>query len=475
MVMEYSLKFKKTKIVATIGPATENLKSMTALAKAGMDVVRLNFSHGDHNEHLKRIELARKVSQKLGRSIAVLQDLSGPKIRIGEFYKERIMLKKGSTFTLTTKKIVGDETRVFVNYKNLPKEVKRGTIILLDDGKKKLEVKSTHKDFIRCKVLVGGETKGRRGVNVPGAYLKISAITEKDKKDLIFGARHSVDFVALSFVRKANDVHALRLLLEKQKSDAHIIAKIETSEAIDNIDSIIEAADGIMVARGDLAIEVPAHDVPLLQKMIIHKCNTAGKPVITATQMLESMIKSPVPTRAEVSDVANSILDGTDAVMLSEETTLGEYPVHAVTVMSQVARRTETISHKKHLEEGRGIKGIVDAVSYSVVHVADEVDAKAIIALTESGFTPRMISRFKPSQPIIVMTPNRRTLAKVTLSFGVLPVAIHGLRYVGEVMSIVSAFVKKRGIAKRGDKVVIAAGVPFGRSGATNMLLVHVV
>lgn len=473
--MGHNLKFKKTKIVATIGPATENLKSMTALAKAGMDVVRLNFSHGDHEEHLKRIELARKVSEKLGRPIAVLQDLSGPKIRIGEFYKDRIMLKKGSIFILTTKKIVGDETKVFVNYKNLPKEVKRGTIILLDDGKKKLEVISTHGDSIRCKVLVGGETKGRRGVNVPGAYLKISAITEKDKKDLAFGTRHSVDFVALSFVRKASDVHALRALLIKHKSDAQIVAKIETEEAIENIDSIIEAADAIMVARGDLAIEVPAHDVPLLQKMIIHKCNLAGKPVITATQMLESMIKSPIPTRAEVSDVANSILDGTDAVMLSEETTLGDYPVHAVTVMSQVAYRTETIHHKKHLEEGRGIKGIVDAVSYSVVHVADEVDAKAIIALTESGFTPRMISRFKPSQPIIVMTPNRRTLAKVTLSFGVLPVAIKGFRYVGEVMSIVSAFVKKHGIAKRGDKVVIAAGVPFGRSGATNMLLVHVI
>lgn len=473
--MKQTLKFKKTKIVATIGPATENLKSMTALAKAGMDVVRLNFSHGDHEEHLKRIELARKVSEKLGKIIAVLQDLSGPKIRIGEFYKEHILLKKGSMFTLTTKKLVGDETRVFVNYKNLPREVKRGTIILLDDGKKKLEVKSTDRDSIRCKVLIGGETKGRRGVNVPGAYLRISAITEKDKKDIMFGARHGVDFVALSFVRKADDVDALRTLLAKHKSDAHIIAKIETAEAIENIDSIINVADGIMVARGDLAIEVPAHDVPLLQKMIIHKCNIAGKPVITATQMLESMIKSPVPTRAEVSDVANSILDGTDAVMLSEETTLGDYPVHAVTVMSQVAHRTETITHKKHLEEGLGIKGIVDAVSYSVVHVADEVGAKAIIALTESGFTPRMISRFKPSQPIVVMTPNRRTLAKVALSFGVLPVAIKGFRYVGEVTHLAAEFAKKRGIAKKGDKVIIAAGVPFGRPGATNMLLVHVI
>jgi pyruvate kinase len=473
--MEQNLKLKKTKIVATIGPATENLKSMTALAKAGMDVVRLNFSHGDHQEHLKRIELVRKVSDKLGKTIGILQDLSGPKIRIGDFYKERVILKKGSTFTLTTEKMVGDETKAFVSYKNLPREVKRGSIILLDDGKKKLEVKNVHGNFIRCKVLVGGETKGRRGVNIPGAYLKIDAITEKDRKDLAFGIKHKVDFVALSFVRKASDVHELRALLKKFKSDAAIIAKIETVEAIENLDSIIEASDGIMIARGDLAIEVPAHDVPILQKMIIQKCNTAGKPVITATQMLESMIKSPVPTRAEVSDVANSILDGTDAVMLSEETTLGEYPVHAVTVMSQVARRTEVLSRKKHLEEARGVRGIVDAVSYSVVQVADQVGAKAIVALTESGFTARMISRFKPYQSIIVMTPNKRALAKLSLSFGCVPVSIHGFRYVGEVTSLVRDFARQHGIAKRGDKVVIAAGVPFGKAGGTNMLLVNVV
>src|SRR3989344_593187 len=306
--------FKKTKIVATIGPKTQNEKTMTALANAGMDVARLNLSHGDHAEHLARIRLAKKISKKIKRPIAVLTDLAGPKVRIGDLYQEKVMLKKGGIFTLTTKKITGDETKAWVNYPKLPGEVRKGGTILLDDGKKRLEVVSVSKNSIRCRIIVGGETKGRRGLNLPGAYLKISAITEKDEKDLAFGLKNGADFIGLSFVRQASDILKLRAMLKKAKSDAAIISKIETAAAIENLDEIIKHSDGIMVARGDLAIEIPAQDVPLIQKEMIEKCNRAGKPVITATQMLESMIRSPIPTRAEVSDVANSILDGSDAV-----------------------------------------------------------------------------------------------------------------------------------------------------------------
>ena len=466
---------KRTKIVATVGPATESERNLAALARAGMDVMRLNFSHGDHAEHGARIERLRRVARRMGKPMAILQDLAGPKIRIGDFHTERVHLKKGSTFTLTTKKIVGDETKAYVNYRALPKEVKKGQIILLDDGKKKLRVERVYPEKIVCTVLTGGETKGRRGVNVPGANLSISSITAKDKRDLAFGLSRGVDFVALSFVRRPKDIDALRSLLSAARSDAGIIAKVETREAVENIDAIIERADGVMVARGDLAIEVPAQEVPLLQKMIIEKCNRAGKPVITATQMLESMISSPVPTRAEVSDVANSILDGTDAVMLSEETTLGKYPREAVEVMASIAAHTESIRRKKVAETEGEEWSVVDAVTRSVVHTAEKLSAAAIIALTETGSTARMVSRHKPLQPIVVMSPNERTRNKLALSYGCFPMDIHGFRYVGEVMKEVSKTLRRAKIAKKGDRAVIAAGVPFGKAGGTNMLLVHTV
>ncbi len=475
--MEDRTRLKKTKIVATIGPVTENEKTMTEMVKAGMNVARLNFSHGDYKEHGNRIKLARKVSKKLGVPVAVLQDLSGPKIRIGEFYKERITLNPGQAFTLTVKKCIGDEKKVFVNYKNLPKDLKKGSIVLLDDGKKKLQVEKISGNDIHCRVLVGGETKGKRGVNLPGAYLKISSITEKDKKDLAFGVKNNVDFVALSFVRRPEDIAELRKMLKAKKSEAGIIAKIETEEAIENIDKIIELSDGIMVARGDLAIEVPAQDVPLLQKMIIRKCNKTGKPVITATQMLESMIKSPVPTRAEVSDVANSILDGTDAVMLSEETTLGDYPVLAVKTMADVASVTEGQRRfvNYETEETAGKKGVVDSVSESIVKTAEDIGAKAIVALTESGFTARMISRWRPKQPIIVMSHKEKVYNKMALSFGCLPMPTESFAHIDQATAIIGKFMIEKKLAKKGDKVVIAAGLPYGKVGGTNMLLVHVV
>ncbi|MHB8652077.1 MAG: pyruvate kinase [Minisyncoccota bacterium] len=475
---------KKTKVIATIGPTSDSEKILTALVKAGMNVVRLNFSHGDHAGHEKVVKLVRHVSKKTKTPVAIIQDLSGPKIRTGEFYKDRVMLKKGTTFTLTTKKCVGDETMAYVNYARLPKEVKKGTIILLDDGRKKLEVSSTTNTEIRCRILVGGETKGRRGVNVPGANLSLSSLTDKDRADVLFGIKHDVDYMALSFVRQVKDVKDLRVILDKTRPDVGIIAKIETQEAVDNIDAIIAASDGIMVARGDLAVEVPPQRVPILQKMIINKCNTAGKPVIIATQMLESMIRSSVPTRAEVSDVANSILDGADAVMLSEETALGEYPVEAVSMMTHVAEMIEeNYPHREiitqELSMGNGAqhaeKEVVDAVTFNVVNTAYEVGAKAIVALTESGSTARMVSRYRPKQPIIAMSPNPKSANKLVLSFGCIPFEISAFNYVGQVMNTVRKYVLTQKIAKKGDKVVIVAGVPFGKRGGTNLLIVEVV
>ncbi len=476
---------KKTKIVATIGPTSESEVILEKLVKAGMNVCRLNFSHGTHEEHAMKVRNIHSVAEKLGVSIAILQDLSGPKIRIGDFYQERVMLKNDSIFTLTTKQCVGDETKVFVNYKALPKEIKKGDAILLDDGKKRLQVLSVSGDEIKCRVIVGGETKGRRGVNLPGVSLKISCLTPKDKNDIIFGLEHRVDYMALSFVRRASDVRELRAILTKNKSTIKIIAKIETHEAIENIDAIIAEADGIMVARGDLAVEVPAEEVPILQKMIIKKCNVAGKPVIVATQMMESMIKSPVPTRAEVSDVANSILDGADAVMLSEESALGEYPVETVSMMSKVALMVEkNYPHREALYgnifnpdkvASEGYKGVVDAVTFAAVSTASAVGAVAIIALTESGLTARMISRFRPKQPIIVMSARRHTIEELVLSFGCYPVRVEKLHAVDEMVKEVRSFVLANKFAKKGDKVVVAAGIPFGHIGGTNTLLVEII
>ncbi len=476
---------KKTKIVATIGPASESQEMLEKLSKAGMNVCRLNFSHGTHEGALVQVQNIRAVAEKLQTPIAILQDLSGPKIRIGDFYQERVILKKGTIFTLTTKACVGDETKAFVNYKALPKEVKKGNIILLDDGKKALEVISVSEDEVKCRVTVGGETKGRRGVNLPGISLKISCITPKDKKDLVFGIEQNVDFIALSFVRRASDIRELRSILVKSKSTAKIIAKIETHEAIENIDAIIAETDGIMVARGDLAVEVPAEQVPILQKMIIEKCNVAGKPVIVATQMMESMIKTPVPTRAEVSDVANSILDGADAVMLSEESALGLYPVETVAMMQKVALMMEkNYPHLDVLAEsilgdhanGNSVqKEVVDAVTFSVVSAASAIGATAIVALTESGLTARMISRFRPAQPIIVMSPNISVVNQAVLSFGCYPIYVENLMTIDEVTKKVRALVIANKFAKKGDKVVIVAGMPFGSTGGTNTLLVEVI
>lgn len=468
---------KKTKIVATIGPATENKKTIEKMIEAGTNVFRLNFSHGNYEEHLNRIKLVRAAAKKFEKPTAILQDLCGPKIRIGDFYKESVVLKNNKRFILTTKKCVGDEQRVFINYKNLPKEIGKGAKIMLNDGKNELVVEKISGDEIFCRVLVGGEIKGRRGANFPGTSLKINSLTAKDKEDIKFGVKHKVDFMAISFVRTAADVLELKEILKKNNVRVRVIAKIETQEAIENIDEIVAAADGILVARGDLAVEGPLEHVPTLQKMIIKKSNAAGKPVITATQMLESMIKNPLPTRAEVNDVANAIIDGTDAVMLSEETTLGAYPVKAVEVMSRIARHTEEkLDYEEILKHNHLLpKSISDSISFAIVNAAHNIGAKGIVALTETGFTARVISRYRPKQSVLALTPNVKTFNQLAVSFGCYPRLVKKFNNVSEVIEMAKKMSIKHKIVKKGDKIVIAAGIPFGKSGATNLLIVQVV
>jgi pyruvate kinase len=473
---------KKTKIVATIGPATESEEMLIKLLKAGFNVMRMNFSHGDFAEHQVQVDNLKKAIKKSGIPAAMLQDLSGPKFRLGDFYQERVQLKAGDYITLTTDKIVGDEKRVSVNYPTLHEEILPGNIIMVDDGKKKFEVVDIKGHEIKCKILVGGDTKGRRSLNLPGAPLKISALTEKDKKDLEFGIKNDVDIIAFSFVRKPNDVMELRNILNKRKSKAKIMAKIETVEAVQDFDEILALVDMVMVARGDLAVELGHENVPTVQKMMIEKCLEAGKPVVTATQMLESMIKSPVPTRAEVSDIANAIFDGTDAVMLSEETTLGEHPIEAVEVMARVARKVENdpiyierMMERNIIKHESSESRTADAITNEVVDIAETLNAKVIVAFTESGFTARMIARYKPTQPIIAITPNEKTYNQLLVSYGVTPVLIGKTTMLNDVLKFVRNYCTKNKLAAKGDKVVIALGMPFGKKVDTNMLLVETI
>jgi len=471
---------KKTKIVATIGPATESEEMLSKLLKAGMNVIRMNFSHGDFAEHQGKVDNGRKASKKTGIPVAFLQDLGGPKIRLGEFDTEsgRVTIKKGKKFILTTKKIKGTEEIAHVNYPKLPKEVKVGHRIMLDDGKKHLIVTDIKGNEVHTKILVGGELKGRRGVNLPDTDVSISSLTPKDKADLEFGIKNNVDFFALSFVRRPSDVKELRDILKKRKSNAAIISKIETPQAVENIDEIIELSDGIMVARGDLAIEVPAEQVPLIQKEIIKKCNLAAKPVITATQMLESMIHSATPTRAEVSDVSNAILDGTDAIMLSEETTLGEYPLEAVEVMTRVAKHTENdVLHDQLLQATERIdpKSIGENVSAYTVRAAHRVGAKLIVTLTNTGYTARMLSRHRSQLPILVFTPNDGTYQKSILNFGCWVFKTKTYKDFKDVTQEIRKVILKEKLAKKGDRIAIAASRPFGEHIETNMMLIETV
>ncbi len=467
---------KKTKIVATIGPASADRKILEKMIKSGMNVARLNMGHGDHADHERLIQNIRQAAKNIGRRVAIIMDLSGPKIRIGDFYKKSIYLKKSQEFTLTSKECLGDENRVFVNYSGLSKEVGPGSVILLDDGKKKLEVIAIKGQDVVTKVVVGGEIQGKRGVNFPGVHLSVDSLTKKDERDVLFGVSRDVDFFALSFVYEPGDILKLRQLLEKHESSADIIAKIETAESIKTIDEIIEVADGIMIARGDLAVEISPEDIPHIQKTIIEKTKRIGKPVIVATQMLESMITNAEPTRAEVSDVANSIIDGTDAVMLSGETAVGEYPIEVIKVVDRIARKLEGqmfsyIRLKKEIGHSEDALTIVDAVSSAVVSSARDISAKLLVALTASGFTARMISRHRSSAPLIVMSPNDKVCQKAVLYFGCLPVLVESFSSMKEALDDIQQTVSKDKLAKKGEAVVVAGGVPFGQKGGTNLMI----
>jgi len=468
--------FRKTKIVCTIGPASGSAQMIKKLALAGMNVARLNFSHGTYEQHSSHIEAIRKVSSKLSLPLAILQDLPGPKIRTGRLKKEKVWLKEGDDFTLTSKMIVGDEHMASVSLSSLPKDVNPGNIIFLDDGAIKLEVVSTTESEVRCKVVVGGILTPERGVNIPGVRLSVPSVTDKDLSHLLFGLEHGVDFVALSFVREADDVLQVRQFLRARGADVPLIAKIEKHEAVDNIDEIIAEADGIMVARGDLGVEIPLKRVPLVQKEIISKCNRVGKPVIVATQMLQSMMHSPYPTRAEVSDVANAILDGTDAVMLSGETAIGKYPEEATLMMRQIAIETEmALPYHRILSEKTEtvIPQTDDAISYAACHIAEQLGAVGIIAYTTSGSTAQRVAKYRPKASILAITPNDSVTKKLALHWGVYPYQVPEYARVEEAFEQGAQLAVKLGLAKRGDLVVVTAGVPLRVPGSTNILKVQ--
>jgi len=468
---------KKTKIVATIGPATESQEQLEKMLKAGMNVMRMNFSHGDFAEQQNKVNNLKKAMAKTGIPAAMLQDLSGPKFRIGAFYQDRVNLKAGEYITLTPENIVGDEKRVSINYPTLHKELKPGNIIMVDDGKKKFEVVEIKGTDIKCKILVGGETKGKRGVNLPGAYLKVSSLTDKDKKDVVFGIKNKVDIVAFSFVRTPDDVKELREILNKAKSKALICSKIETQEAVEHIDEIIELSDMIMVARGDLAVEIGYENVPIVQKMMIEKCKAEGKPVILATQVLESMISSPVPTRAEVSDIANGMLDGADAIMLSEETTLGKFPIAAVEMITRVALKVENDPYHKFMVTGdRGDhENVSEAIASAAAKTADRIEATAIVALTDFGHAARFVSRHHPAHPIIVMTPNQTTYNQVCALYACYPVLVPRVKTFEEGLKMMKPILQKMKIVKKGDEIVVLSGVPFNRTSETNLMSVEII
>ena len=469
---------KSTKIVCTIGPSSQKKSILTKMIKAGMNVARLNMSHGDYNFHKKSINLIRETSEDLGANVAILIDLQGPKIRTGKLLKETVILKKGAMVTLTTEDIVGDWNRMSINYKELPKEATKGERIYLDDGNIELKVLEVDGNDILCKVVEGGVIRSFRGINLPDTKIKTPSLTKKDLEDLEFGLDQGVDFIALSFVRKSDDIYDLRDKINKKNFDIPIIAKIEKPEAIKNIDSIIKATDAIMVARGDLGAETSPQDVPILQKSIIAKCNDVGKPVITATQMLESMISHPRPTRAEASDVANAIFDGTDAVMLSGETALGDFPVEAVRVMSNIAKKVEEVQRKKKVyPDELGLlsrtNDVALGVSYSACQLSALVKSKYIVAFTLSGRTALNISKYRPPIPILGMSPNCEILKRLSLYWGVYGVKIDKVSTTEELLDRAERVLINQRYCKEDDTVILVGGVPVTGNEPTNMIKVH--
>lgn len=465
---------RKTKIVCTIGPSSESLENIKKLIMAGMNVARLNFSHGDFEEHGNRIKTIRQASEELGKHIAILLDTKGPEIRTGKLKEEPIELVQDEFITLTTEEILGDKDRISITYPELPGDVEVGSTILIDDGLIGLTVVDIQGTEIKCRIVNGGTIKSKKGVNVPGVHISLPGITEKDANDIKFGIEQGIDFIAASFVRKASDVLEIRQLLEANNAKhIQIISKIENQQGVDNLDEILEVSDGLMVARGDLGVEIPAEDVPLAQKRMIEKCNLVGKPVITATQMLDSMQRNPRPTRAEASDVANAIFDGTDAIMLSGETAAGKYPVESVLTMSRIAEKAESALEYREIflkQSNAQQTTVTEAISQAVANSALELNAKAIITSTETGYTARMVSKYRPKAPIIAVTTENQTLRRLALNWGVTPVKGNIASSTDEMFDNAMKGGLDSGLVKEGDLVVITAGIPLGRSGSTNLV-----
>ena len=476
---------RKTKIVCTMGPNTNDRALMKKMVEKGMNIARFNFSHGDHEEQKSRMDMLKGIREELGKPVAILLDTKGPEIRTGVLKGDKkVFLEEGDTFTLTTEEIEGDNKRVSVSYEGLVEDVEPGKKILIDDGLIELEVKGINGTEITCKVLNGGELGSKKGVNVPNVPVRLPALTQKDREDIIFGVEQGVDFIAASFVRSVEGVLEIKALLKECGAPfLPVIAKIENAEGIRNIDEIIHCADGIMVARGDLGVEIPAEEVPYLQKMLIKKCNDNFKPVITATQMLDSMMRNPRPTRAEVTDVANAVYDGTDAVMLSGETAQGKYPLEALEMMVHIVENTEEhldydILLEKAQEHRR--KGISSAIGYSSVATAMNLNAKCIITPTLSGATARVVSKFKPKADIIGVTPNEATLRKMQIYWGVLPIKSIEYHTTEDICNDAIDLVNAKQLVETGDIVVLTAGIPSPvmkktRDGVSNMMKIAVI
>ena len=467
-------------MICTIGPASEDMETLEKVMLAGMNASRHNFSHGDHAEHGGRIEKVKALSKKLNKEIAIILDTKGPEIRTGKFEPNKVELQKGTEFTIYAgdMSVVGDTTKCSVTYEGLAKDVVPGNTILIDDGLVGLTVKSVDGNAVKCEVQNTGLVGTHKGVNVPGVSIKLPAMTEKDKSDLIFGCEVGVTMIAASFIRKAADVEAIREVLNTHGGERILIcSKIENQEGVDNIDSILEVSDLIMVARGDLGVEIPIENVPAVQKMIIRKCNAAGKPVVTATQMLDSMIRNPRPTRAEVSDVANAILDGTDAIMLSGESANGTYPVEAVSTMAKIAEETEKqLEYKVAISAAKShTPAISGVISRAASNAANELNANAVITSTQTGATAKRISQCRPECPIIAVTPDEVVARQLAFSWGVYPVVASKMESTDEMLEKSVEIAKANDYVKSGDTVVLAAGVPVDQVGATNLLKVSIV
>jgi pyruvate kinase len=469
---------RRTKIVCTIGPATNSTAMIEKLIRAGMNVARLNLSHGTLTEHARFVQTLRSLSRRLGVTIAILIDLPGPKYRTGKLKGDRAVLKKGAQLVLTTQQIEGDAARVSVNLPNLPKDIKPGDTVLLADGAMQLKVQKIDGNDVKCLVTVGGILTEERGLVVPGMRTSGPFVTGDLREKLLFAITQQPDYLALSFVTRAQDIADVRSILRENSADIPIVAKIERGEAVRNFSGILAISDGVMVARGDLGVDIPLEKVPMVQKEIIKKCNRAGKPVITATEMLESMVKSMRPTRAEATDVANAIFDGTDATMLSEETSIGEHPLEAVKVMDRIARETEkklpyelALSEKRNWFEQR----TEELISYNACLTAHSLDARAIVAFTESGSTAARVSKYRPRMNILAMTPDEVICMRLVLFWGVQPVHVITPSSISDLFGEASKLARSLGLAKPGDLIVITGGVPLGEKGTTNLLKVEVV